>query len=82
MLRGRRIELAWTVLLLAIVVVGLSTSDGQPVCEGPFILRFDDSLPPQCPSPVEVLPAVGLAWIVGLAVIIGVRALVSSTRSD
>jgi hypothetical protein len=73
---------AWTALFLAIVVVGLSTSDGPPVCEGPFITRVDDSLPPQCPSPVEILPAVGLGWVVGLVLIIGVRALVSSTRPN
>jgi Ni/Fe-hydrogenase subunit HybB-like protein len=73
---------AWTALFLAISVVGLSTSDGPPVCEGPFITRVDDSLPPQCPSPVEFLPAVGLVWVVGLAVIIGVRALVRSTSPD
>jgi hypothetical protein len=81
-LRGRRIEAAWTAVFLTIAVVGLATSEGQPVCEGPFITRVDDSLPPQCPSPIELLPIVGLAWVIGLAVIIGVRALVSFTRPD
>ena len=80
MLRGRRIEAAWTVLGIAIAVLGLSTSDGEPVCEGPFITRVDHSFPPQCPSPVEFLPTVGIAWVVGLGVILGVRALVRFTR--
>lgn len=83
-LRGRRIEAAWTVLIVAVAVLGLLMSEGEPVCEGPFILRVDDSSPPQCPSPVEflptVLPAVAIAWVVGLGVILGMRALRSSSR--
>lgn len=75
MLRSRRIEVAWTALVVAIAVLGLMTSEGEPVCEGPFILRADDSLPPQCPSPTEVLPLVALVWAVGLGAILLVRAL-------
>jgi hypothetical protein len=82
MLRGRRIEAAWTALLLLVAVLGLLTSEGEPVCEGPLIFRVDDSLPPHCPSPVEFLPAVGIAWVVGLGVILGIRALVRSTSPD
>jgi hypothetical protein len=78
-LRGRRIEAAWTVLILAVAVLGLSMSEGEPVCEGPFILRVYDSSPPQCPSPVEFLPTVAIAWFVGLGVIFGIRALVTSS---
>jgi hypothetical protein len=74
-LRGRRIEAAWTALLLAVAVLGLLTSGGEPVCEGPFIWRADDSLPPQCPSPVEFLPTVAIAWVVGLGAILAVRGL-------
>jgi hypothetical protein len=55
--------------------VGLTTSEGEPVCAGPFILRVDDSLPPQCPSPTEAIPAVALVWALGLAAILLVRAL-------
>ena len=78
-LRGRRLEAAWTVLIVAVAVLGLLMSEGEPVCEGPFILRVDDSLPPQCPSPVEFLPTVAIAWVVGLGVIFGIRALVTSS---
>lgn len=75
MLRARRIAAAWTALLIAIAVLGLMTSEGEPVCEGPFILRVDDSLPPQCPSPAALLPKVAIAWIVGLGVILLVQGL-------
>lgn len=75
MLRNRRIEVAWTSLVIAIAVLGLMTSEGEPVCEGPFILRVDDSLPPQCPSPTEVLPQVALVWAVGLAAVLLIRAV-------
>lgn len=81
-LRGRRIEIGWTALFLAIALLGLLMSEGEPVCDGPFITEVDDSLPPQCPSPVEFLPTVGIAWAVGLFVILGVRALVRSTSPD
>lgn len=81
-LRGRRIEIGWTALFLAIAVWGLLTSDGEPVCEGLFITRVDDSLPPQCPSPAEFLPTVGIAWAVGLVLIVGIRALLRSTSQD
>lgn len=79
MLRGRRIEAAWTALIVAVAVLGLLMSEGEPVCEGPFIFQVDDSLPPQCPSPVEFLPTVAIAWVVGLGVIFGIRALVTSS---
>ena len=79
MLRGRRLEAAWTVLIVAVAVLGLLMSEGEPVCEGPFIFQVDDSLPPQCPSPVEFLPTVAIAWVVGLGVIFGIRALVTSS---
>lgn len=78
-LRGRRIEAAWTVLLVAVAVLGLLMSDGEPVCEGPFILRVDDSSPPQCPSPVEFLPTMAIAWLIGMGVILGMRPLVTSS---
>ena len=78
-LRGRRLEAAWTVLIVAVAVLGLLMSEGEPVCEGPFIFQVDDSLPPQCPSPVEFLPTVAIAWVVGLGVIFGIRALVTSS---
>jgi hypothetical protein len=78
-LRGRRIEAAWTALIVAVAVLGLLMSEGEPVCEGPFIFQVDDSLPPQCPSPVEFLPTVAIAWVVGLGVIFGIRALVTSS---
>ncbi|MCU0312015.1 MAG: hypothetical protein MUE36_13845 [Acidimicrobiales bacterium] len=81
-LRGRRAEGAWTALFLAVAVLGLVTSDGEPVCEGPFVTRVDDSFPPQCPSPIEFLPAVGIAWIIGLVVIMGLRGLIRSMRPD
>jgi hypothetical protein len=77
--RGRRIEIGWTVLVLAVAVLGLATSEGEPVCDGPFILQVDDSSPPQCPSPVELLPTLAIAWAVGLLVIVGVRALARSS---
>lgn len=79
MLRGRTIEVGWTVLFLVIAVGGLATSHGEPVCEGPFITQVDDSLPPQCPSPAEFLPIVGITWAVGLFVILSVGALARST---
>lgn len=72
-------ETAWTVLIVAAAVLGLLTSEGEPVCEGPFIFRVYDSLPPQCPSPVEFLPTVAIAWVVGLGVIVGMRALMSAS---
>lgn len=72
-LQGRRIEAGWTALLLGVAGLGLLTSDGEPVCEGPFITSVDDSLPPQCPSPVEFLPTIAMAWVVGLVVIVAVR---------
>lgn len=80
--QGRRIEIGWTALFLAITVWGLLTSEGEPVCEGPFITQVDDSSPPQCPSPVEFLPTVGIAWAVGLVLILGIRALLRSTSRD
>lgn len=77
LLRGRRAEAAWTAFVVLVVVVGLATSDGEPVCEGPFIWQVDDSLPPQCPSPFEALPMVAVAavivWAIGVGVILAVR---------
>lgn len=82
-LRGRRTEAAWTLLIVAGALLGLLTSRGEPVCEGPFILQVADSSPPQCPSPVEFLPTVAIAWVVGLGLILVIRALViSSSRRD
>lgn len=74
--RVRSVEAAWTAMLVAIAVLGLMTSEGEPVCEGPFILRVDDSLPPQCPSPIEILPSIAIAWVLGLGMILAVRGLV------
>jgi hypothetical protein len=70
---------AWTALIVAVAVLGVSMSEGEPVCEGPFILRVDDSSPPQCPSPVEFLPTVAIAWVAGLGVLLGIWALVTSS---
>lgn len=81
MLRGRWMAAAWTVLMMALALLGLSMSEGEPVCEGPFILRVDDSSPPQCPSPVDFLPMVAIAWVAGLGVLLGIRALVSRSAS-
>jgi hypothetical protein len=72
-LRGWRIEVGWSALLLVVAVLGLLTSEGEPVCAGPFIWRREDSDPPQCPSPADFLPRIAIAWFVGLAVILAVR---------
>lgn len=72
-LRGRRVEAVWTVLILGVAVLGLLASEGEPVCEGPFITQVNDSFPPQCPAPVEFLPTVAIAWVVGMGVILAVR---------
>lgn len=82
LLVGRRIELAWTAFILGLVVLGLATSDGEPVCEGPFITEVDDSFPPQCGSPLDVVPAVLIGWAVILVTIVGVRWLASHGRED
>jgi hypothetical protein len=79
-LRGRRIEVAWTALVVAIAVLGLLVSEGEPVCEGPFITRVDDSSPPQCPSPAELLPVIGIAWLLGVLAIVAVRAIRGSSE--
>jgi hypothetical protein len=73
-------ETAWTVLALVVVVAGLLTSDGEPICEGPFIVQVDDSFPPQCPSPLLAVPWVIAVWGVGLCIILGVRAVVRTQR--
>ena len=73
MLVGRRIEAAWTVLVLAVIVVGLATSEGEPVCEGPFIAEVDDSFPPQCGSPLDFVPVVAIGWVAVLIAIVAVR---------
>lgn len=70
---GRRTEVAWTALVLAVLAVGLVTSDGEPVCEGPFITEVDDSFPPQCGSPVDVVPAVLIIWLAVLVAIVFIR---------
>jgi hypothetical protein len=75
MVRRWWIEVGWTAMLVVVAVLGLLTSEGEPVCEGPFIWRRDDSSPPQCPSPLDALPDVAIAWIVGLAVILAVRGM-------
>lgn len=79
MLVGRRIEVAWTAVLLAVIVLGLATSEGEPVCEGPFITEVDDSFPPQCGSPLEAVPVVVIGWVVVLVAILAVRALARPT---
>lgn len=68
--------------MLAVLALGLATSEGEPVCEGPFITGADDSFPPQCDSPVDVVPVVVIVWAVVLVVILGVRALTSPKRPD
>jgi len=82
LLAGRRIEVGWTALVLAVLVVGLTTSEGEPVCEGPFITSADDSLPPRCDSPLDAVPAVLIGWAVVLVVIVGVRWLTSPDGGD
>lgn len=82
MLVGRRIEVGWTALVLAVLVLGLVTSEGEPVCEGPFITSADDSLPPQCDSPLDAVPAVLIGWAVVLVLIVGVRWLTSADGGD
>ena len=82
MLVGRRIELAWTAFVLGLVVLGLATSDGEPVCEGPFITEVEDAFPPQCGSPVDVVLAVLIGWAVILVTIVGVRWLASHGGED
>lgn len=82
LLSGRKIEVGWTVLVLAVVVLGLVTSEGEPVCEGPFITSADDSFPPQCDSPLDVVPAVLIGWAVVLLVIVGARWLASPRADD
>jgi len=72
---GPAATLVLVVLSLAVAVLGLLTSEGEPVCQGPFIWSSTDSIPPQCESPVEFLPTVAIAWVVGLAVILAVRGL-------
>jgi hypothetical protein len=77
-LRVRRLAVGWTALVAAIAVLGLLTSEGEPVCEGPFIWRVDDSLPPQCPSPTELLPVIAIAWLVGLGVLVAISGFARS----
>ena len=52
-----RALIAWTVLVAVVLIVGFSMSEGEPVCEGPFILRVDDSLP----APVRPAVVAGTA---------------------
>ena len=73
MLKGRRIELGWTALVLALTLAGLATSRGEPDCTGPFIRGATDSLPPQCGSPIESLPIMAIVWVVGLVAILVAR---------
>lgn len=79
---GRKIEVGWTALVLTVLVIGLTTSEGEPVCEGLFITSADDSLPPQCDSPLDVVPAVLIGWAVVLAVIVGARWLATPSADD
>lgn len=82
LLVGRKIEVGWTALVLGVLVLGLATSEGEPVCEGPFITSADDSFPPQCDSPLDAMPAVLIVWAVVLLVIVGVRWLTSADGGD
>lgn len=82
LLVARRIEGGWTALVLAVLVLGLATSEGEPVCQGPFITSADDSSPPQCDSPLDAVPAVLIVWAVVLLVIVGVRWLTSADGGD
>lgn len=72
-LSRRRVEVLWTVLFVVIMASGLAVSEGEPVCEGPFILGVDDSFPPQCDSPLIAAPYVVSVWAIGLAMIVIVR---------
>lgn len=82
MLVGRRIEAAWTALVLVVIVFGLATSEGEPVCEGPFITEVDDSFPPQCGSPLDFVPVMVIGWVVVLAAIVAVRWLTESAAES
>lgn len=82
MLAGRKIEVGWTAFVLAILVLGLTTSEGEPVCEGPFITSADDSLPPQCDPPLNMVPALLIGWAVVLVVVVGARWLASPSADD
>lgn len=73
-------ETVWTLVAVVVVAVGLLTSEGEPVCEGPFIVSVDDSFPPQCPSPLMAVPWVVAVWAFGLCAIIAARAVVRSER--
>lgn len=75
--------MVWTALVLAVIVLGLATSEGEPVCEGPFITGADDSFRPQCGSPLDVVPVVLIGWIVVLVAILAIRALAQpASKSD
>lgn len=74
--------IVWTALVAVVLVVGFSMSEGAPVCEGPFILRVDDSLPLQCEPPSQVLPPALVVWAVGLALMVAVKAVPGVGRSE
>jgi hypothetical protein len=75
-------EIAWTAIAVAGLLVGFASSEGEPVCEGPFILSVNDSSPPACGSPLEALPFVVGYWLVGLVVVAAVHGLViAATRA-
>lgn len=48
-------------LVVWILLIGIAwfTSEGEPVCEGIFILDVETSLPPQCDGPIEGLLQTG-----------------------
>jgi hypothetical protein len=72
-LARRRLELTWTALCGVVVAAGLALSEGEPVCDGPFIWRQDDSVPPRCPSPLDALPWMVSAWVLGLVLLVVAR---------
>lgn len=80
MTTGRKAELIWTVVWIAFALTLYAMSSGEPVCQGPLITQVNDSFPPECPSPAVALPLLVGIYIVGLAVILGYRAL-SDRRS-
>ena len=71
--------MGWTLMAAAAVVAGFAASEGEPVCEGPFIAGAEDSFPPQCPDPALPLWVV-VVWLLGTGIIVGLAALVRAER--
>jgi hypothetical protein len=71
-MRALKIGLAtWVVIWAALMLLALLLSTGEPVCEGPLILGVDDSLPPECESPIAGLLIVAPRVLLAGAIIVG-----------